>query len=84
MLYIVLDDDETWSSAAYVIPEEFLTDEQKALVSESDSKVFKSDIPRISVHTLVRIIEDAGRWSLAIASMKTPLEARMNAEADES
>ncbi len=77
MLYIVFDDDETWSSAAYVVPEEVLTDEQKERISESDSKVFRdATIPGISVHQLVYALKKAGLWDNLWNKMLKEHEAR--------
>lgn len=63
MLYIVLDDDETWSTEAFIIFEEVLNDEEKERISESDSKVFKNpNIPRISVCKLIETLKRTGLW----------------------
>lgn len=63
MLYVVLDDDETWSTMGSIIPDEVLTDEQRKLVFESDSKVFTDPtIPRVSISRMVRVLKIAGMW----------------------
>ena len=63
MLYIVLDDDETWSTEARIIFEAVLTDEEKQRVTESDSKVFKNpNVPGISVRKLVETLMRTGLW----------------------
>lgn len=79
MLYIVFDDDETWSTGAYVVPEEVLTDGQKKLIEECDSKVFKNETPpRIHVETMVEVLKDRGLWDGMLAQMKA--EAKLAGE----
>ena len=79
MLYIVLDDDETWSTGAYVIPEEILTAEQAERLEESDDKVFKNDdVPRISIDTMVEMLKGAGLWKGILANLKA--EAHLQQE----
>jgi hypothetical protein len=83
MLYIVLDDDETWSTEAYVVPEEILTDEQKGRIEECDSKVFKNDsVPCIYIETMVQMLKDAGLWRGVLAEMQA--RAKGDSDADKT
>ena len=83
MLYIVLDDDETWSTEAYIVPEEVLTKNQKERIEECDSKVFKNDsVPCIHIETMVQMLKDAGLWRGVVAEMKA--RAKEDSDADET
>lgn len=84
MPYIVLDDDETWSTEAYVIPDEALTPEQEERVGECDSKVFKNDeIPRVSVNYMVRVLKLAGMWDEIMGDAKAEMAERNKRDANE-
>ena len=70
-LYIVLDDDETWSGEAFIILEEDLTDDEKDLVDECDSKVFKNcRAPGISINRLVEALKSAGIWEDTVECLR--------------
>ncbi len=73
MMYIVLDDDETWSTEAFIIFEEVLNDEEKQRIFESDSKVFKNpSVPRISVCKLIETLKRSGLWVELIEKLHHP------------
>jgi hypothetical protein len=66
--YVVFEDGETWisESGAYVVPARFITSYIAEDLDNSDGKVFKNDIPRISVEMLIDALERAGLWDAIV------------------
>jgi len=66
--YVVLEDGETWTteSGAYIVPARFITPDMASKLGDNDGKVFKNDIPRISVEMLIGALERAGMWDTIV------------------